>query len=757
LSKRKIIIIYELLYFFTVNEVLRRDFPLTRPEVGMLLANGTAGAMIWGQDNILRITLNRSDFWLHRPGVVLTADATYQKIRNYIESKDIARLEAFAESPKNGGTKGGRSTLLPLGRIDCTFSRDTVLKTGYLHLKNGKVVIDIVDNRGSYQISCYIAMDKPLLNIHLPPNRDVPKTTFATAWDYSAEKLEALGLEHPAAINEQGLAGWLQKRPGDPALCVGVTASPNDVFIALRYGDSPERAKERVRTMLEKAKKNGSDAIRTASATFWANHWRWVPHVEIPNETLSFLYYYGTYVFASLTTPGGVAPTLYGPWIDEKGEPPFEGGYHAVANIHMCYWPAFRANLMHHCKSLFSMVDLWKERLRDYARAACGIEDGVLLPQLTDDRGSRLNGGWTDAIDPSYAAFIAELTYRYYLYTQDIEFLRSTAYPFMQGVMRSYEAMLEKKDGRYSFPIGFSLGYRGSDLGAQGTNASLQLACIHFLCENLIVSANILGEEPKKIWHDIVTLLPKAALCETPTAGGGSGKEIGVFDGVALDDSHAFHGQFAGVWPFEAVDLDDKEQRIALERAVATWIDQGMGAWGSCSLPWASAIHMRIKNSDMAEVLLEIWERIFMNEGHAAVLEPIFAGFTAPGGSRSAAAGRNEILSLDAFMATTGQILELLITTRRGVNHLFAGAPQRWKYVSFDNIRTEGAFEVGATRRNGSVLRVSVKANAPGVFRLANPWSGKTSVQRAKGAATVQGAVLEIPLAADERVELTGE
>jgi alpha-L-fucosidase 2 len=182
-----------------------------------------------------------------------------------------------------------------------------------------------------------------------------------------------------------------------------------------------------------------------------------------------------------------------------------------------------------------------------------------------------------------------------------------------------------------------------------------------------------------------------------------------------------------------------------------------MGAWGSFSFPWASAIHMWVKNSDMAEVLLEIWERMFMNEGNAAVLEPIFAGFTAPGGSRSARAGRNEILNLDAFMATTGQILELLLSTRRGVNHLFAGAPQRWKYVSFDNIRTEGAFEVGATRRNGRVIRVSVKANAAGTFRCANPWSGRVSVQRAKGLTAVQGPVLEITLAADERVELTGE
>jgi hypothetical protein len=50
---------------------------------------------------------------------------------------------------------------------------------------------------------------------------------------------------------------------------------------------------------------------------------------------------------------------------------------------------------------------------------------------------------------------------------------------------------------------------------------------------------------------------------------------------------------------------------------------------------------------------------------------------------------------------------------------------------------------------------VSVKANAQGVFRLANPWSGKAALQRAKGTATIAGPILEVPMIADERVELT--
>jgi alpha-L-fucosidase 2 len=740
-----------------MNEVLRRDFPLLRPEAGLLLGNGTVGALIWGRDNVLCITLNRSDFWLHRPGAALSPDATYTNIREHLRNKDLTALESLVVHPKNGNGKTGRSTLLPFGRIDCTFSKDTLLDTGYLHLKNGKVVIDMADNRGPYQISLYIAMDKPILNVHLSNNRPPPKIGLLTAWEQSPGELEALGLERPVFFDEPGMVGWVQKRPSDPALCVGVSAAQGDIFIGLRCGDSPDKARERVRSVVEKAKKHGSDAIRNASATFWANHWRWVPHVEIPNETLTFLYYYGTYMFATITAPGGVTPSMYGPWTDEFSEWPLESGYHALANVRMCYSPAFRTNLMHHCKSLFALVDSWKERLRRYAADAFGIDDGILLPPLVDDRCVRLSASWTDAIDPSYATFIAELMYRYYLYTLDIEFLRATAFPFMSGIMRVYETMLECRDGRYELPLGIGLGYRAKEYGAQGKNPSIQLACIHFLCESLIAAARILGEDPKKAWLEITASLPRAAFCETPSPSGDAEKEVAVFDGVALDDSYPYHGMFAGVWPFEAIDLDDKEQWNALERAIATWIDQGMGAWESCSLPWASAIHMRLKNADMAEVLLEIWERVFMNESHAAVLEPIFAGFTAPGGSGAARSDRHEILNLDPFMAVTGQILELLLHTRRGISYLFCGAPQRWKNVSFDNIRTEGAFEVGATRRNGNVVRVSVKANAAGIFRLKNPWKGKAVLQRSKGSTSLQGDILDLSLATDERVELAGE
>ena len=83
-------------------------------------------------------------------------------------------------------------------------------------------------------------------------------------------------------------------------------------------------------------------------------------------------------------------------------------------------------------------------------------------PLVVDDQCTRIGGTWADIPDAGAGCLIAELMYRYYLYTQDIEFLRSTAWPFMIGIMRVCEVMLEKNDGIYRMPFGISPAFRGT-------------------------------------------------------------------------------------------------------------------------------------------------------------------------------------------------------------------------------------------------------------------------------------------------------
>ena len=110
---------------------------------------------------------------------------------------------------------------------------------------------------------------------------------------------------------------------------------------------------------------------------------------------------------------------------------------------------------------------------------------------------------------------------------------------------------------------------------------------------------------------------------------------------------------------------------------------------------------------------------------------------------------------MDCGMGAAAAIQEMLLHTRRGVNHVFAGAPARWKDTSFKGMRTDGAFLVSASRVAGAVTKVDVKSLAGGVFLLANPWGGRALVKRRGGKTQkVAGKVLNVKMARGEAVTI---
>ena len=72
-------------------------------------------------------------------------------------------------------------------------------------------------------------------------------------------------------------------------------------------------------------------------------------------------------------------------------------------------------------------------------------DDGYMLPHAVDDQCVCMGGFWTGTIDHACSAWIAQMMYTYYKYTGDAAFLKEICYPFMKGVMRVFEAMLESR------------------------------------------------------------------------------------------------------------------------------------------------------------------------------------------------------------------------------------------------------------------------------------------------------------------------
>ena len=76
--------------------------------------------------------------------------------------------------------------------------------------------------------------------------------------------------------------------------------------------------------------------------------------------------------------------------------------------------------------------------------------------------------------------------------------------------------------------------------------------------------------------------------------------------------------------------------------------------------------------------------------------------------------------TLEGNFAFASAVQEMLIQSHTGIIQLFPAIPNDWKDVSFETLRTEGAFLVSAQKENGKVSQVHIVSEKGGNLRLKN-------------------------------------
>lgn len=676
-------------------------FPLPRVHTGLLLGNGRLGAMIWGEQSTLKITLGRADWWDHRGGKSWTAEMNYRDIRRCLESQDAEGIRTLFAEPDDGGPR--RPSLIPVGRFELKFASEVRLVKGVLDRFGAVVRIDAEYRGRTHPIELEMCMDCPLMQVRIPPELDGFQILALPGYDTAGDSLKKRGIEPPVPIRGDGIIGFKQALPQDPSLTAVANKVENNLWI--RATLEHEKWSKDVAEPLD-------ESVLDFSRRWWKQYWAKTPKVCLPNEKLQFLYDYGVYKFAGLTCPLGAPSGLQGPWIEDYTTPPWSGDYHFNINVQMCYGPAYPTGHLAHLKPLFDLIESWMPQLREHARLFIGIDDGVMLPHSVDDR-CRINGSfWTGTVDHGCTAWVGKMMYDYWQFGgADDEWARKVMYPFLKGTMRVYEAMLERDADRFVLPVSVSPEYRGASMNAWGKNASFQLACIHMLCEWLIELSSRFGENPNPMWQEILEKLPRACVEE--------GK-ICLWQGTPLEESHRHHSHLAGITPFDVIDPRDPEWEPVIKRSFAEWIMRGMGLWSGWCMSWAVQLHTRVGNAEMSELLIEIWEKVFTNQGHGTLHDCEFPGFTLMGsGPTGRLPNRNEIMQMDAGMGMVNAITDMLCYRQREVHYFFRGCPSHWDDVSFEGIHVGRGFVVSG-RRHKSEGRVDVRSDKGGVFRYAD-------------------------------------
>ena len=673
-------------------------FPLPRTHCGIAMGNGNFGALVWGVENLC-VTVNRADHWDHRGGELIVPGPTYKGLVEVSHTQDSGEALARAIPRESFHPEVFKPQRLPVGRFEFSFAEGVRPVSGILQLHTGTVTITLSDG---CNLQLDLSLREPVLLLR-DPEHAVASVTPRPAWDFpqAHDWLQNYGFAPPQRIEN----GWVQPCPADPALACLCRKHLDGYVVCLSIGETCEGAiNEGERTIGGLA----AQEMLAHNEGWWGAYWADAPQVDLPDAWFNRFYTYALYKFAAATHPGGCACALQGPWQEEYKRAEWSGDYHFNVNVQQIYTLAFATGKTAHLLPLFDMIESapFQEALRHNARVMFGIEDGLWFTHALDDRGMQC--GWLipgSVLDPACGAWTTQLYWEYYRHTGDEAFLRERAFPFMRGIMRGYEMMLEEYEGRLSIPLAISAEYGCSnpEAGEAGRDPSYQLAAAHMLADYLLAAARILGSAPEPIWLDIKKRLPEFTTVSAKADAGSREERIGIWQGQDLEVCHRHHSHLACLYPFQTLCAPTPQQAEIIDNTIDHWILQGMGQWSEWGMPWAAILYSRLGLSEAPHILLNIWKEVFVNEGLATVYLPRSRGIIAHRRhDLTKPKESNEFIQLDGTMGAATALLEMLVHQHGDTVRIFRGIPQKWREVSFRNVRLPGGFLVSAVR-GGSV------------------------------------------------------
>jgi alpha-L-fucosidase 2 len=704
------------------------NFPLPRTHTGILLGNGTQGLMVWGKDNQLNVTIGRAGFWDHRGGNEFSARTTYQDVKRLLEANDEAGLRKAFEVPKKQADQPGEPQQMGGGMLQLTFPQGYTLTTGTLNLASAEIKITLVHADGKKSVVS-IAQD-PLTElawIDLPAQlAGKVKTEIKAAWEQPEVKkrMEKVAIAPPNYWNEKESIGFTQTLPDDLPLSIACKLSNTKVYIKSQLGGEVQALKNSVSAL--------NEVPTAAKNQWWKNYWADVPRIQLPDPLLQEIVDYGLYKQACSTPPQGVVCALQGPFMEEYQLPPWSNDYHFNINLQMIYTPALATNRATHLNPVWSMMKAWMPQLKINGEKFFGREGALMLPHAVDDRCRVVGTFWTGTIDHACTAWMGYLAWQHYSYTMDESILSEITYPLLVGAFEGYWAMLEEvEDGaggkRFSLPVSVSPEFRGDQTTAWGKDASFQLAALHKVAKLLPLAAKKLNKPIDARWADVSKRLPPYTtiegtwIDEWPSA---KSKRIALWQGQDLIESHRHHSHLGGIYPFVTYNPAAAEHKPIVQASINRWVNRGMGMWSGWCVPWASTLFARTGNTEAAVSVLYHWKDNFVNEGRGTLHNSNKPGMSIISNpiydKLPESAVKNEVMQLDAGFGALSAVLELLVQNREDGIYVLPDLHYQWKEVSFENIRTEGAFQISAKVTGGKVKEVKVKSLAGGTLRLSH-------------------------------------
>lgn len=732
---------------------IHRPRPASRWLEALPLGNGRIGAMVWGDPQQARFSLNESTLWSGSPTTAqrwLTSaeDAApiRERARELFEAGEIAEAQTLLE----GLGAAWSQAYQPVGELVVTLAEETPSAGSpagdaeraldlSLDLSHGE---HVVRTDGGEHLTFISAADEVL--VHAAPC--APGTRFAleltsplveeqrTADDHGlAVVLRAPSDGVPTRHAEMAELAWESEGASRAAVVVRTRVQDERLLVVCAIvttwqglGQQPDRP---VAEALAEATAQAETALARGEQELHSRH-RDAPLPGLADvaleltgsdqssseesELLSTMFAYGRHLLASASRPGLPPANLQGLW-NEKVLAPWNSNYTVNINLEMNHWAAGIAHVPGAAGALEGYVAMLRESGRETAKRLYGASGwtvhhnsdpwGYTDPVEGDPKWATwpMGGLWLERELDSIASFSGE----------DPAVIAERRLPALrEAASFALDLLHEGPDGTLvTFP---STSPENEWITAAGEVVSLTEGSgmdrwlLREVLESLVAKAALLGRA-----EDEVVTRASAALERI------SGPRIGAdgrilewhLDGVGEVEPTHRHVSHLG-FEYPGAQNIAPELSEAVVRSMEARGDEATG-W---SLAWKTSLWARLHRPDKVQDLLQLFLRPAETEdGERSGLYPNLFSAHPP-------------FQIDGNIGIVAAIAECLVQSHRGEIELLPALAPILGSGSVRGLRARPGVEVGMSWKAGALTALSLRAVGPGAVGVHRVRCGEQSV-----------------------------
>jgi alpha-L-fucosidase 2 len=606
---------------------------------------------------------------------------------------------------------------LPIGYLTLTFPGAITGVDWTLELWNAELTGTVTTTQGSLKFSALVHNDRSTLLVSTTGDaewdfRPMPSRTTRTIRvppDYTANPAPAIGTAGEAHYAEQPLVAgggystvWQTKQVGTQRLLAAT----------VEYGHPDSAGLSDAITTIRRVLA-APLAMLVRGHRAWWNQFYTRSLVSVPDKVVQRFYWIQLYKMACATRANAPVVSEWGPWFPDGG-----GSWTAVwwnLNVQVAY-PFINGSNHAELDAVTATFQRYHENLglsvppdyRDADTYALSHPGDRTLRSGGPKLGAAIPGNATVGVPGTgtktdqtgnllWAMHSVWVSYRH---TMDRRVLDEVLYPTLAKALNFYlKFLVEGNDGKLHLPLTRSPEY------ADAADCTYDLSLIRWAGTIL---PQIAPHDPRVArWRDVAARL-------TPYRENADGVMIG--EGVALTESHRHFSHLLWMHPLREKTWDTPGDRDIMRRSFEHWSSM-RSAWAGYSYPAASSMSSLMGQPAQALSYLR-----FLLDRNVIGVAQVMPNTMYKEGSN---------LAIESPLTAAQSVLDMLIDSDPHVVKVFPSMP--WPDASIAGLRTQGAFLVDASRRNGQTEWIKVRSEAGEPLVLSHGIAGDLDVRAADG------------------------